>query len=51
MVIELGISPLAEGVETAEDHETLKQMGFELGQGFFYGRPAAIQNYIGQPIV
>lgn len=49
MVIELGIAPLAEGVETAEDHETLRQMGFELGQGYFYGRPAAIQNYVEHP--
>ncbi len=42
MVNELGIVPLAEGVETEEDHLTLRQMGFGLGQGYFYGRPQAI---------
>jgi EAL domain-containing protein (putative c-di-GMP-specific phosphodiesterase class I) len=46
MVRELGIVPLAEGVETKEEHETLRQIGFQLGQGFFYGRPASISNYL-----
>jgi EAL domain-containing protein (putative c-di-GMP-specific phosphodiesterase class I) len=40
MARSLGISPLAEGVETAGESDTCKQMGFELGQGFYYGRPA-----------
>jgi EAL domain-containing protein (putative c-di-GMP-specific phosphodiesterase class I) len=39
MVHELGITPLAEGIETAGDHEACRQVGFELGQGFFYGYP------------
>ena len=46
LVNELGIAPLAEGVETKEEHETLRQIGFKLGQGFFYGRPASISNYL-----
>lgn len=46
LVNELGITSLAEGVETKEEHETLRQMGFQLGQGFFYGRPASISNYL-----
>ena len=45
MVKELGITPLAEGVESAEDGETCEQLGFELAQGFFYGRPAPAGNY------
>lgn len=45
MVNELGIVPLAEGVETQEEHETLEQMGFQMGQGFLYGRPASISSY------
>ncbi|MCA9211480.1 MAG: EAL domain-containing protein [Planctomycetales bacterium] len=44
MVIELGIAPLAEGVESQEDHETLQQMGFQLGQGYLYGHPAPIHD-------
>ena len=46
MVRELGIVPLAEGVESKEEHETLRQIGFQRGQGFFYGRPASISNYL-----
>lgn len=41
MVRNLGIAPLAEGVETVGEDETCRQMGFDLGQGFLYGRPAA----------
>lgn len=40
MTAELGIIPLAEGVETQEDHDVCEQMGFLCGQGYFYGRPA-----------
>ncbi len=45
MVNELEITPVAEGVETEEDHEVLRQMGVQLGQGFYYGRPGAISEY------
>lgn len=40
MTLELGIEPLAEGVETPEDHQVCEQMGFRFGQGYLYGRPA-----------
>lgn len=39
MALELGIAPLAEGIELAGDHEICRQMGFEFGQGFYYGYP------------
>ncbi len=42
MVKELGITPLAECIESKAAHETLQQLGFELGQGFFYGKPSAL---------
>jgi EAL domain-containing protein (putative c-di-GMP-specific phosphodiesterase class I) len=45
MVNSLGIKTLAEGVETRECHEILVEMGFELGQGFYYGRPSPISKY------
>ena len=44
MVIDLGIAPLAEGVEEAADSQVLKEMGFVLGQGYLYGRPSSISN-------
>jgi len=46
MVNELGIVALAEGVETADEDKTLRQMGFGMGQGYFYGRPASISSYV-----
>jgi EAL domain-containing protein (putative c-di-GMP-specific phosphodiesterase class I) len=39
MVRDLGIAPLAEGVELAGDHEICRQLGFQFGQGFYYGYP------------
>jgi EAL domain-containing protein (putative c-di-GMP-specific phosphodiesterase class I) len=39
MVHDLGIQPLAEGVEREGDHEICRQMGFTSGQGFLYGYP------------
>ena len=42
MICDLGITPLAECVEDQRDHETLQQLGFEFGQGFFYGKPSSL---------
>ena len=39
MVDDLGIRSLAEGIETEGEGATCLQMGFELAQGFYYGRP------------
>jgi len=44
MATELGITPMAEYVETESEHETLKQLGFVLVQGFHYGHPASIES-------
>lgn len=30
---------IAEGIETEDDHDTLTELGFDLGQGFLLGRP------------
>ncbi len=46
MVNDLGIDSLVEGIELASDHETLRQMGARLGQGFLYGRPAPIKEFV-----
>ncbi len=45
LVNNLGIQTLAEGVETLECHEILVQMGFQLGQGYYYGRPSAVTKW------
>tara|TARA_R110002049_G_scaffold47902_1_gene138334 strand:- start:17152 stop:18267 length:1116 start_codon:yes stop_codon:yes gene_type:complete len=40
MVRDLDIRALAEGIETIEEAECCKEVGFDLAQGFFYGRPS-----------
>ena len=40
--VALGITTLAEGLETAESIATCTEMGFSLFQGFAFGRPQAI---------
>lgn len=37
----LGVVPLAEGVETGDEAAICREVGFELAQGYFFGRPAA----------
>ncbi len=46
MTRELGITPLAEGVETAKEADMCRQMGFELAQGYHYGRPASREKWL-----
>lgn len=38
----MGICSIAEGVETASEAEACQRVGFELAQGFFFGRPVPI---------
>jgi EAL domain-containing protein (putative c-di-GMP-specific phosphodiesterase class I) len=40
MVRDFGISPLAEGIEKDAEAETCLEIGFELAQGFHFGRPS-----------
>jgi EAL domain-containing protein (putative c-di-GMP-specific phosphodiesterase class I) len=42
LVRDLGIVPLAEGVEKPDEADACEQIGFELGQGYFFGRPAPL---------
>jgi EAL domain-containing protein (putative c-di-GMP-specific phosphodiesterase class I) len=46
MVHELGILALAEGVETAAEARICRDLGFDFGQGYFYGRPSALPTTI-----
>jgi EAL domain-containing protein (putative c-di-GMP-specific phosphodiesterase class I) len=39
---DLGITTLAEGVECLEEAETCQQLGFNMAQGFLYGKPLPI---------
>ncbi|MGC8626992.1 MAG: sensor domain-containing phosphodiesterase [Acidimicrobiales bacterium] len=44
---EIGASLVAEGIETASELATLQAMGVTLGQGYYLGRPAAIDVLLG----
>lgn len=37
---------VAEGIETAEELQALRELGCEYGQGFLLGRPAPIGHWI-----
>jgi EAL domain-containing protein (putative c-di-GMP-specific phosphodiesterase class I) len=45
ITLDLGIAPLAEGVESRGDHEVCRQIGFEMGQGYFYGKPGQAASF------
>ena len=45
LVTDLGILPLAEGIENETSHQILTDMGFVLGQGYHYGKPQSISYY------
>ncbi|MBQ7266888.1 MAG: EAL domain-containing protein, partial [Synergistaceae bacterium] len=39
----MGMQALAEGVETGEQLEYLKSIGFDKGQGYFFGKPMKLE--------
>jgi len=43
---ELGYAPLAEGVETAAQDQLLRQSHCRYAQGYFYGRPVALEKLV-----
>ncbi len=45
IVRDLGVQALAEGIETEEEAEVCRQMGFDSAQGYFFGRPAPPRKY------
>jgi EAL domain-containing protein (putative c-di-GMP-specific phosphodiesterase class I) len=42
MVKRLGLIALAEGVETKEECAACVEIGFDLAQGYYFGRPAPL---------
>jgi EAL domain-containing protein (putative c-di-GMP-specific phosphodiesterase class I) len=48
MVTEWGITPLAEGVECEAESTVCRQLGFVLAQGFYFGHPAPVVQYINE---
>ena len=46
-VREIGIIPLAEGIETVEEAAACVDLGFVLAQGYFYGKPMPTEHFKG----
>jgi EAL domain-containing protein (putative c-di-GMP-specific phosphodiesterase class I) len=44
MVRDMGVIPLAEGIETERERRICVELGFELAQGFFFGRPVSLRH-------
>lgn len=44
---DLGVVTIAEGVETPGESETIRQLGFQCGQGYLYGRPSPADQAFG----
>ncbi len=42
---DIGVTPLAEGIETLGELQICKELGFELAQGYFLGMPRPVENY------
>jgi EAL domain-containing protein (putative c-di-GMP-specific phosphodiesterase class I) len=43
---DLGVTPLAEGVETEDEAAACLDLGFELAQGYLFGRPERVTHWI-----
>ncbi len=46
MVHGLNVCCLAEGIETAEDAQACRLLGFHLAQGYYYSRPAPVEEFL-----
>ncbi len=45
MALDLGVNPLAVGVETAAEADVCRKMGFKAAQGYHFGRPAPVRSF------
>jgi EAL domain-containing protein (putative c-di-GMP-specific phosphodiesterase class I) len=47
---EVQVTPLAEGVETEGEATTCRDLGFQLAQGYYFGRPSLMTTFVNDPI-
>ena len=47
----MGMEALAEGVETLEQFEYLRSIGFDKAQGYFFGKPMELDEIFTQEIL
>lgn len=50
MTKDLGVLALAEGIETAEEATVCRQIGFDLAQGYYFGRPVTNLSEFSRPL-
>jgi len=43
MIHDLDIVPIAEGIEKSQEADVCAELGFEYGQGYYFGRPARLE--------
>lgn len=46
IALDCGTIPLAEGIECAAEALVCEQMGFQMAQGFYFGKPAPVSAYL-----
>jgi EAL domain-containing protein (putative c-di-GMP-specific phosphodiesterase class I) len=46
----LGLTAVAEGVETAEQAAELQRLGYQFAQGYHFGKPVAEPNFDLSPV-
>ncbi len=46
MVVDLGVVPLAEGIETQEVSNICREVGFLYGQGYLFGKPNPAEHWL-----
>jgi len=51
MTQEMGVTPIAEGVETEAELEACSDAGFDHAQGFLLGRPAPIDEFVSEGVI
>lgn len=42
----LGLEVVAEGINSKQDEQTLREFGCDIGQGFYYAKPMAFDDYL-----
>jgi len=47
---EMGVEIIAEGLETADDVRTLRDLGCQFAQGYYFGKPASESEILNQAI-
>ncbi len=46
IALDMGITPLAEGIETESEAKVCQELGFTLVQGYYFGRPSPACKYV-----